>query len=383
MELLTLIDARLPNLHTSLKTKLMASLSSLYPCKKYMLYSAINSFKEEHKIIAVGKFTKRYWLSRGWPRDQISELTNSNPRNKTNLSSPMTTNHWLTKINPLTDSFYTNEEADFKIKSHRKMNIEYWVNRGFSKDEAIIKISEYQRENGNKFSDKNKTSPEKYSDRTWTQLNYWIKKGYSSEEANLILSKKQDKTSLSSFINRYGEEDGQVKYTSYLNKVVYGSSIEYYIEKFGKSEGPIKYKKYTTSKAPTHTSKESLKFFIPIYKQLRIHGFSQSDIFWGIKGSHEYFIYNDSIKSVFFYDFCIPKIKKIIEYHGTSFHPNPFWEKEKFDSWKCTFLNISAYDKLKIDQYKENHARANGYDVLCIWSDSKPSYETIIDFLIK
>jgi hypothetical protein len=90
MELLTLIDTRLPNLHTSLKTKLLATLSSLHPCKKYILYSAINSFKEEHRIIAVGKFTKRYWLSRGWPEDQISELTNSNPRNKTNLSSPMT-----------------------------------------------------------------------------------------------------------------------------------------------------------------------------------------------------------------------------------------------------------------------------------------------------
>jgi hypothetical protein len=120
-----------------------------------------------------------------------------------------------------------------------------------------------------------------------------------------------------------------------------------------------------------------------VYKQLRIHGFNKSDIFWGIKGSQEYFIYDDSIKAVFFYDFCIPKIKKIIEYHGISFHPNPSWEKEKFNSWRCTFLNTPADEKLKIDQYKENYARSKGYDVLCVWSDSKPSYKTIIDFLIK
>ena len=383
MELLTLIDTRLPNLHTSLKTKLLATLSSLHPCKKYILYSAINSFKEEHRIIAVGKFTKRYWLSRGWPEDQISELTNSNPRNKTNLSSPMTIDHWLTKINPLTNSFYTKEEAEFKIKSHRKMNIEYWVNLGFSKDEAIIKISEYQRENGNKFSDKNKNSPKKYSDRTWNQLNYWIKHGCSPEEATKIISQKQDKPSLHSFISRYGEKEGTLKYSTYLNKVSYSCSIDYYINKFGEEEGRSKYKKYVSAKSPKFTSKESLKFFIPIYKKLRALGFNKSDIFWGIQGSKEYYLYDDSLNSVFFYDLCIPKIKKIIEYHGTSFHPNPFWEKEKFDSWKCTFLNISAYDKLKIDQYKENHARANGYDILCIWSDSKPSYETIIDFLIK
>lgn len=383
MELLNLIEHRLPNLHTSLKTELLSRLSSLYPCKKHILYSAINSFKEENKIIAVGKFTKRYWLSRGWPEDQISELTKSNPRNKTNLSSPMTIDHWLTKINPSTNSFYTEEEADFKIKSHRKMNIEYWVNHGFSKDEAIIKISEYQRENGNKFSDKNKKSPEKYSDRTWTQLNYWIKQGYSPEEASILLNKKQDKTSLHSFISRYGEEEGNLKYSTYLNKVAYGCSIDYYINKFGEEEGRAKYKNYISAKSPKFTSKESLKFFIPVYKKLRMLGFNKPDIFWGITGSKEYFLYDDTTNSVFFYDFCIPKINKIIEYHGISFHPNPSWNKEKFDSWKCTFLNISADDKLKIDQYKENHARSKGYDVLCIWSDSKPSYETIIDFLIK
>lgn len=383
MDILNLIEARLPNLHTSLKTELVSQLSSLYPCKKHVLYSAINSFKKEHKIIAVGKFTKRYWSSRGWPEDQISELTISNPRNKNNLSSPMTINHWLTKINPATNSLYTREEAEFKIKSHRKMNIEYWLNRGFSKDEAILKISEYQRENGNKFSDKNKKYPEKYSDRTWTQLDYWIKKGYSIDESIQIISKKQNKVSISSFINRYGEEVGKLKYESFINNVKYGASINYYIDKFGEIEGPLVYKKYTISKSPKHTSKESLKFFIPLYKRLRSLGFNTSDIFWGISGSKEYYLYDDSIHSIFFYDFCIPKIKKIIEYHGTSFHPNPSWEKEKFNSWNCTFLNISADEKLKIDQYKENYAKSKGYDVLCIWSDNKPSYETIMDFLIK
>jgi hypothetical protein len=382
MDLLNLIETRISNLHNTLKNELLLRLSALYPCKKYILYSEINSFKKEKNIIAVGKFTRRYWQTRGWPEDKITELTNSHARNKTNLSSPMTIDHWLTKINPSTDLLYTLEQAKFKIRSHRKMNIEYWQTKGFSNDEAILKISEYQKENGNKFSDKNKKSPEKYSDRTWTQINYWIKKGYSIDESIQIISEKQDKVSLSSFINRYGEE-GRLKYKSFIDSVKYSNSINYYIDKFGENEGPLIYKKYTLSKAPKHTSKESLKFFIPLYKQLRSLGFNTSDIFWGISGSKEYYLYDDSINSVFFYDFCIPKIKKILEYHGTSFHPNPSWEKEKLDSWKCTFLNISADEKLKIDQYKEDYARSKGYEVLCIWSDDKPSYETIINFLIK
>jgi len=383
MDLLNLIDTRIPNLHTSLKSELFSQLSSLYPCKKHILYSAIQSFKDKNNIIAIGKFTKRYWLDRGWPEYQIDELVAANPRNKNNLSSPMTINHWLSKINPVTDSLYTIDEAEFKIKSHRKMNIEYWLNKGFSKDEATIKISEYQKENGNKFSNKNKNSPEKYLDRTWTQTNYWIKKGYSIDEANKIISLKQDKTSLISFTSRYGEKEGLTRYSEYINKIAYGGSINYYIDKFGEIEGPLKYKRYVSAKSPKRTSKESLRFFIPIYKELRKKNFDKSEIFWGIDGSREYYLYDNSINSVFFYDFCIPKIKKIIEYHGTSFHPNPSWEKEKFDSWQCTFLNISAAEKLKIDQYKENFAKSKGYDVLCIWSDNKPSYETIMNFLIQ
>jgi hypothetical protein len=188
---------------------------------------------------------------------------------------------------------------------------------------------------------------------------------------------------LFSFISRYGEEEGNSKYEEYLNKISYTASLEYYINKFGETDGFTKYEKYLSSKSPKYTSKESLKFFIPLYKKLRTLGFNKSDIFWGIAGSKEYYLYDSSANSIFFYDFCIPKIKKIVEYHGVSFHPNPSWKKEKIDSWKCPFLNLTAAEKLKIDQYKENFAKSQGFDLLLIWSDSKPDYETILNFLIK
>ena len=384
MDILNLIETRIPNLHESLKKELYSRLSKIYPCKKHILYSEINVFKKENNIIAVGKFTKKYWISRGWADDDAIKLTKLNPRDKERLSSPMTLAHWLTKINPSTSQFYTEDEASFKIKSHRKLNIEYWINRGYSQEEAKIKVSQYQKENGNKFSEKNKKFPEKYSDRTWTQINYWINLGYSQEEATQIISTSQDKTSIASFVNRYGEDEGKKKYATFIKKLSYGSSVEYYINKYGKEEGQLKYEKYLFSKIPkTFTSKESIKFFIPIYKELRKMNLTKSDIFWGIGGSREYYMFDKSTNSIFFYDFCIPKLKKIIEYHGTSFHPNPNWKKEKFDSWNCLFLNLTAEEKLKIDQYKENFARKKGYSVLCIWSDDIPTYDKIIDFLIK
>jgi hypothetical protein len=383
MDIIKIIDDRLPNLHNTLKEILITRISLLGPCKKGLIYSEINSFKKEHNIIAVGKFTRKYWLSRGWPENEISSLTILNGRNKENLSSPMSISHWLNRINPDTGKFYSTEEAKIKIKSHRKLNIEYWLKLGYSKEDAKLEVSKYQKENGNKFSAKNKKFPEKYLDRTWTQNNYWLKLGYSPDEAKEIIRSLQDKTSLASFIHRYGEHEGTERRHNYLNKLSYSGTIDYYIDKYGESEGTLKYEKYLSSKLPYSSSKESIKFFIPIYKKLRMLGFSKNEIFWGISGSKEYYIYDTSINSIFFYDLCIPKLKKIIEYHGTSFHPNPNWEKTKFDSWKCLFSNIPASEKLKFDEYKENLAKSSGFDILCIWSDSLPSYESIMEFLIK
>jgi hypothetical protein len=378
-----LIQERLPNLHSNLYSEIEAALLTLLPCTKKDLLLEINSFKKKNNIIACGKFTKRYWTNRGWSSDDALRLTKENPRNKTNLSSPMQLSHWKNKINPNTGFAYTDLEAQFKVKSQRKLNIEYWINLGYSIDEAKMHIKEYQSSNGNKWSEQNKKNPEKYSSRTWVQVEYWQKKGHDYNTAKGIVSSLQNKCSRQSFISRHGEELGSLKYQKFIEKSVYAQSLDYFTEKYGKKDGLEKYKKYIISKSPSKTSKESLRFFIPIYKHLRNLNYSQSDIYWGIGKSKEYFIYDTSTHSIFFYDFCIPKLKKIIEYHGTSFHPNPNWSSDKFNDWSCIFSNMSADKKLEFDQYKEKLVKDHGFDVLCVYSDSLPSYETIINFLIK
>jgi hypothetical protein len=110
-------------------------------------------------------------------------------------------------------------------------------------------------------------------------------------------------------------------------------------------------------------SKESLVFFKPLYKFCRKLGIQRKDIYFGIKGSKEFFIRDNSlpINGGYFYDFTIPSLNMVVEYHGTFWHPkNP-------SLWKNPFL---SYDEAKIkDGYKQLIAENFGFSYFIVWSD--------------
>lgn len=373
-----IIDDNIKNLSEPLKFELLELIQNTTPFTKTHIKTIIATFKKEHGIIAIGKFTKRYWQSRGWSDDETLKLIKLNQRNKSNLISPLSVKYWENKINPITGNLFTSYEIDMEIKKNRKPNKEYWESRGYSESEAIYKVSEFQQSLGNKFSHKNKENPDHYKNRTSTQLGYWINRGYTEEDARKQLGNRQNVNSLNSFINRYGEELGATKYYETNKKIGFANTIEYYINKYGEIDGPIKYiKKYSM----THpfTSVESINYFIPLYKYLRINGLTKADIYWGITGAKEYYLSDTS--TIFFYDFTIPKLRKIIEYNGTAFHPNPKWPIDKLNNWSCPFSKLSANDKLRIDEIKCNLAKTRGFDIISIWNDDLPDLTFLINFI--
>lgn len=309
-----------------------------------------------------------YWINRGW---STKEIDNLRPILK-NDKSPMTIEFWINKINPDTNLNYTKEEAEFKIKSQRKLNKEFWINKGYTTEEAILKVKEYQTEQSNKYCIKQKQNPHLYNSRTTTHLKYWIKNGYSEEDAKQKLKERQTTFSKELCIKKYGDVEGLIKYKARCKELGSYNTLHYYIQKYGEVEGLIKYK----NKTPIHrfykTSKEAYYFFIPIYKYLRNNNFDIKDILWGVGKTYEYFIYDKDTKRVYFYDFVIPKLKLIIEYHGIKFHPNPKWEKEnkqKWENWKSLYNNFNANEKRKYDIYKNNVAVNNGFKIIEIFSD--------------
>lgn len=341
-------------------------------------------FKQSKGIIAIGKFTMRYWLSRGW---SLNEAKIKKKMFKRDLGlSPMQIDFWITKINPNTGVFFTKEEAKYKISAHRKSNINYWIERGHTIESAKEQVKIYQKSNANKFSIKNKRDPNLYKDRTTSQLLYWINKhGMSIEEAKIKLNEVQSTFNLNKLMKKHGTFEGQQRYDQMCKNVGFAHTLTGYINKYGEIEGRKKYQE--KNKKFTHVSKESLIFFEPIYKEL-LNYLNSDDIYfgineelmndpnnayYGIKEKNEYFLWDNIHHKIFFYDFVIPKYKIIIEYHGIRYHPNPNWDKLVWDKWK--FINMDANTKRQLDVYKNSVAIRNGFEIFEIWADEKNLFD--------
>lgn len=377
----TIIENFIKYLSDEYRQEVLFLIKEKDPKNKSELNSLLSEFRKNKGFVKVGRSTEKYWIQRGWSREESLELKKNYKVNNFPHGTPMQTKYWLDRINPMTGEKYTIEEAKYKIRSHRIFNKEYWIERGFSEDESIKKAKEEQDKNAEKARNKTLENPDFYKNRTWNQTGYWIKKGMTEIEAREKVSQLQDKNSLNSLMNKWGNIEGMKRYENILKNLSFSSSIEGYRERYGEL-GEIKYAEHIAKKTYKicSVSRESLLFFIPIYKKIR--KFLQKDeIFWGIDGSKEYFLWDDELKKIFFYDFVIPRYKIIIEFHGTYWHPNPSWSEEKWKKWKC--LGVDANEKRKSDEYKMRLAQNKGFRVIEIFSDEKEIFnmDAIIDII--
>lgn len=331
----------------------------------------ISSFKESKKFLPVGNFTSNYWTQRGWSIQEANIFKEKNKIDHCKNGSPMNKNFWLCRINPNTGNNYTEEEALYKIRSQRKYNIEYWIERGYNKDDAYNMVRKEQIKNSSKAKEKSLKDPSFYFNRTWNQKGYWIKKGFSEEDAIKKISELQKTIDLDRLIKKYGDIEGREKYNNICNKLKYTNSLQGYRDKYGQLFGDSIFNKKIT--AQSYSSRESILFFIKVYKILRNNGIMIDDIKWGIKGSKEFFLYDSDRNKIFWYDFTILSKKIIIEYHGSRWHPNPKWDKDKLDRW--SLFGMSSSDKLLFDDYKNSIARNNGFHLIELWDHEVVNFD--------
>ena len=355
------INNKVKNLHPEIEKKIIDEILLLNITSERNI---LNFIREKLDLPKLGSTTKLYWIKRGW-----SELEANVKRIKLKMpSSPLLKENWINKINDKTGELYTNEEIKYKINSFRKTNKEYWLERGFTEVESINKISEYQKENSVKFVSKIIENPEKYLDRTNTQLNWYIKNGDSTDVAINKLRLRQDSNSLNSYINKYGEEIGKEKYNLFVAHISYTLSRKYYTDKFG-ILGDELYDELLVKRSTGigKASKESMCVIQTLYDYAISLGIQDDDIYFGNFGKNEYFLKDD--KNFFRYDFTIKSLKLIVEYNGIIFHPNPNWSEEKRNNWFQCYTKENFTTKYNFDVYKNNIAINMGFEVYNFYSD--------------
>lgn len=212
--------------------------------------------------------------------------------------------------------------------------ISYWVDRGFTEEQAKIEVSKLQSVNAKKHIYKKQQHP--------IHEEYYTALGFSQEEAYLAKEKFMDDHYNMRNLDKLTEEE-----------------YEKFLERYPKRKATL-IERYGTTCTNCKVSKESLRFFLPIYKFLRRNGINKNDINWGISGSKE-FTTSYSGRN-FAYDFAIRSKKIFIEYNGTFWHP-----KDSDLNWKNPWT--TREEAKETERLKLEAATKLGYKIITVWSD--------------
>ena len=261
----------------------------------------------------------------------------------------------------------------FKLsgKSRSAFRVEYWLDFGYSLEEANAIVSKNSKQASDiSFS----VSKHEIRKRNVRCIEYWTSRGYSEEYGRKQISNNQIKlSSLEGYIEKYGEEEGRrlrkertEKWIKTLkSKPNYkdickskGKTHQYFVEKYGQERADeIKRRRISRS----NISQESILFFDALCNSLNI---SKECV---IYGKDEYKI--ETPRKTYLYDFTDIDNKIIIEYQGIAFH-----SKQPGD------INIFGIDTYVHDRLKLQTAKDAGFNVIEIWSDDNDKLRKAKDF---
>lgn len=304
-----------PKLSTSEQEKLWHEYvrKNNYQCKEYYLKNNISEeeaekLKNEKVKIAANKISKKV---SGEFNGMHSSKTSQEKRNS---------------ISPRNIAFYERKYPELSHEEHLKLQKEF-----FEKNRLAVKKA---------------VKP--------TNIEYYLNQGYSYEDAYLKLKERQTTNSLEKFIEKYGEEIGNIKYAERQKKWLNSLYKNFQLNGDGRSKQSKFAKELITS---------ICKYFsIEIPKK-------------------EFYIYDKQNKKVYAYDFHYNY--HIIEFNGDYWHCNPKLYNENFyNKVKQLYAkDIWEYDKAKIDL-------CNKYNIktLTIWEsqynhDKEAALQKCIDFI--
>jgi len=231
-------------------------------------------------------------------------------------------NNFKGDLNPM----HRSNTTDLQRKQISPYSLEFYKKRdvGLTNDQA------------QQMADDKNSSFEKTS---WTQQKYWIDKGLSEQESINKISELQKTFSLDICIHKYGEVEGRKRWQERQDK--WKAKVFNANQHIGGGLSKVSNDLFSSLESFVTTKKLSFK-----------------------TGKNEKFIRDTKFDRVYKYDFCIPELRLMIEFHGDYWHCNP-------NKWTGTQTNkvksLTAQEIWEYDKRKKECAESYGYTLMFIW----------------
>lgn len=240
---------------------------------------------------------------------------------------------------------------------------EFWINKGYSEEDSILKSKQVMDEIHLKTSVKLKSNPEKYAHKYPTKKEYYLKRGFSEQEAVEKISQIQNRFSLEKCIEKYGEDIGKKVWQERQDKW-----INVMVSKIDEEKIEINRKKLFNNSG---YSKISQTLFWSIYEKFKCNNIHFEEL------NSEIIRYDKKTKKHYRFDYVDFTLRKCIEFNGDYWHCNPVKYNEDFNH---PIIRLTAKEIWRKDKFKIKWLENRNYSVLVIWeSDYRKNPELTLE----
>jgi len=280
----------------------------------------------------------------------------------------LTINEYITKHNITKADLYSNHLRELRKVTKLNMIAKYGDDEGtnrwnlYIKKQAVSNSFEYKKK---KYGWTEQQYNEYNNNRASTKQNFINRHGLEKGTQKWNEYRKtQSKAgvTLDYFVEKYGEENGAIKYKDLCNKK--SNTLNNFIQRYGKIIGNGKWNRYLEQQSKyKRQSKLANELFDNIHNKIDKN--IQNTVYYDSK-NYEYFFAKTGYQTMFV-DFCELSKRRIIEFAGDYWHGNP-------EIYKPDFINTRA--KATAKELYEKTIRRNlvledihGCKVLLIWEN--------------